>query len=115
MRRVWWSPDNGVRGGVAYGRDHNPDAMTIWLAGGGSNAGHNDRCTDETGMTAVEDVHHIRDFHVTLLRLLGLDDNKLTYYHAGRFKQLSQFGGKGHRHALFRISRYLTFKQVKSR
>ena len=50
--------------------------------------------TDETGMTAVEDVHHIRDFHVTLLRLLGLDDNKLTYYHAGRFKQLSQFGGK---------------------
>jgi len=36
---------------------------------------------------------HVRDFHVTLLRLLGLDDNKLTYYHAGRFKQLSQFGG----------------------
>jgi hypothetical protein len=45
-------------------------------------------------MTAVEEVHPIRDFHVTLLRLLGLDDNKLTYYHAGRFKQLSQFGGK---------------------
>ena len=36
---------------------------------------------------------HLRDFHVTLLRLLGLDDNKLTFYHAGRFKQLSQFGG----------------------
>ena len=45
-------------------------------------------------MTAVEDVRHVRDFHVTLLKLLGLDDNKLTYYHAGRFKQLSQFGGK---------------------
>jgi hypothetical protein len=45
-------------------------------------------------MTAVENVHHVRDFHVTLLKLLGLDDNKLTYYHAGRFKQLSQFGGK---------------------
>ena len=44
-------------------------------------------------MTAVDEVHHVRDFHVTLLRLLGLDDNKLTYYHAGRFKQLSQFGG----------------------
>jgi len=88
------TPDNGVRGGVAYGRDHNPDAMTIWLAGGGSNAGHTIGATDETGMTAVEDVHHVRDFHVTLLRLLGLDDNKLTYYHAGRFKQLSQFGGK---------------------
>lgn len=88
------SPDNGVRGGIAYGRDHNPTAMTIWLAGGGVNAGRTIGATDELGMTAVEEVHHVRDLHVTLLRLLGLDDNKLTYYHAGRFKQLSQFGGK---------------------
>ncbi len=89
------TPDNGVRaGGVAYGRDHNPDAMTVWMAGGGCNAGHTIGATDEIGEKAVENVHHIRDFHVTLLRLLGLDDNKLTYYHAGRFKQLSQFGGK---------------------
>ncbi|EGF24089.1 DUF1501 domain-containing protein [Rhodopirellula baltica] len=88
------SPDNGVRGGTAYGRDHNANAMTIWMAGGGVNAGHTIGATDETGMTAVEEVRPVRDFHVTLLRLLGLDDNKLTYYHAGRFKQLSQFGGK---------------------
>ena len=88
------SADNGVRGGTAYGRDHNPNAMTIWMAGGGCNAGHTIGATDEIGMTAVDDVHHVRDFHVTMLRLLGLDDNKLTYYHAGRFKQLSQFGGK---------------------
>lgn len=88
------TPDNGVRGGVAYGRDHNPNAMTIWMAGGGCNTGHTIGATDDTGMTAIEDVHPVRDFHVTLLRLLGLDDNKLTYYHAGRFKQLSQFGGK---------------------
>ncbi len=87
------TPDNGVRGGTAYGRDHNPNAMTMWLAGGGCNAGHTIGATDELGMTAVEDKAHVRDFHVTLLRLLGLDDNKLTYYHAGRFKQLSQFGG----------------------
>lgn len=87
------TPDNGVRGGIAYGRDHNPHAMTMWLAGGGCRAGHTIGATDELGMTAVEDVHHIRDLHVTLLRLMGLDDNKLTYYHAGRFKQLSQFGG----------------------
>ncbi len=87
------TPDNGIRGGTAYGRDHNPNAMTIWMAGGGCNAGHTIGATDETGMTAIEEVHHVRDFHVTLLRLLGLDDNKLTYYHAGRFKQLSQFGG----------------------
>ena len=89
------TPDNGIRGGgLAYGRDHNPDAMTIWMAGGGCNAGHTIGGTDEIGASAVENVRHIRDFHVTLLRLLGLDDNKLTYYHAGRFKQLSQFGGK---------------------
>ena len=50
--------------------------------------------TDETGMTAVEDVHHIRDFRVTLLRLLWLDHNRHTYSHAGRFKRLSQLGGK---------------------
>jgi len=88
------SPDNGVRGGTAYGRDHNPKAMTIWLAGGGVKAGHTIGATDETGAEAVKNVHHVRDLHVTLLRLLGLDDNKLTYFHAGRFKQLSQFGGK---------------------
>ncbi len=88
------SPDNGVRGGTAYGRDHNPHAMTIWLAGGGVNAGQTIGATDETGARAVECVHHVRDFHVTLLRLLGLDDNKLTYFHGGRFKQLSQFGGQ---------------------
>lgn len=87
------TPDNGVRQGTAYGRDHNPDAMTIWLAGGGCNAGHTIGATDELGARAVECVHHVRDFHVTLLRLLGLDDARLTYYHAGRFKQLSQFGG----------------------
>lgn len=88
------SPDNGVRGGTAYGRDHNPHAMTIWLAGGGVKAGTTVGATDETGSTAVECVHHLRDFHITLLRLLGLDDNKHTYFHGGRFKQLSQFGGQ---------------------
>lgn len=88
------SPDNGVRGGTAYGRDHNAKAMTIWLAGGGTNAGHTIGATDETGAEAVDCVHHVRDFHITLLRLLGLDDNKLTFYHGGRFKQLSQFGGQ---------------------
>jgi uncharacterized protein (DUF1501 family) len=88
------SPDNGVRGGTAYGRDHNPKAMSIWMAGGGVNAGHTIGATDEIGAEAVDCVHHVRDFHVTLLHLLGLDDNKLTYFHGGRFKQLSQFGGE---------------------
>ena len=88
------SPDNGVRMGTAYGRDHNAKAMTVWLAGGGVKAGHTVGATDELGAEAVECVHPLRDLHVTLLHLLGLDDNKLTYFHAGRFKQLSQFGGK---------------------
>ena len=89
------TPDNGIRGGgKSYGRDHNAKAMAMWFAGGGTKGGHTIGATDEIGAEAVENVHHIRDIHVTLLHLLGLDDNKLTYYHAGRFKQLSQFGGQ---------------------
>ena len=89
------TPDNGLRGGgKSYGRDHNADAMAMWFAGGGTKAGHTIGATDEVGGKAVECVHHIRDVHVTLLHLLGLNDNQLTYYHAGRFKQLSQFGGQ---------------------
>ncbi len=88
------TPDNGLRGGgQSYGRDHNAKAMTMWFAGGGVNAGHTIGATDEIGAEAVENVHHIRDVHVTILHLLGLDDNRLSYYHAGRHKQLSQFGG----------------------
>ena len=89
------SPDNGIReGGIAYGRDHNNLGMTMWFAGGGVKAGHVIGATDEIGEQAVEVVHPIRDVHVTMLHLLGLDDNKLTYFHGGRYKQLSQFGGK---------------------
>jgi hypothetical protein len=89
------TPDNNKRGGVySLGRGHNADAMTMLLAGGGVKAGSIVGGTDEIGATAVECVHPIRDLHVTLLHLLGLDDNKLTYFHAGRYKQLSQFGGQ---------------------
>ena len=89
------TPDNGLRGGdQSYGRDHNAKAMAMWFAGGGTRGGHTVGSTDEIGAEAAECVHHIRDVHVTLLHLLGLDDNKLTYYHAGRHKQLSQFGGE---------------------
>jgi uncharacterized protein (DUF1501 family) len=89
------SPDNGVRrGSRVYGRDHNANAMTIWFAGGGVKAGHVIGATDETGMEAIDEVHPLRDVHVTLLHLLGLDDAKLTYFHSGRYKQLSQVGGQ---------------------
>jgi len=89
------SPDNGIRsGGQAWGRDHNATAMTTWMAGGGVKRGVIVGATDETGLRAVETVHPIKDFHVTLLHLLGLDDNKLRFFHAGRQKQLSQTGGE---------------------
>jgi membrane-anchored protein YejM (alkaline phosphatase superfamily) len=88
------SPDNGIRrGGKAYGRDHNATAMTLWFAGGGVKAGHVIGATDEIGQKAVEVVHPLKDVHVTILHLLGLDDAKLTYFHGGRFRQLSQDGG----------------------
>ncbi|MEM1295946.1 MAG: DUF1501 domain-containing protein [Verrucomicrobiota bacterium] len=88
------TPDNNKRGGVySLGRGHNADAMSMLLAGGGVKPGIVG-ATDEIGSEAVDVNHPIRDFHVTLLHLLGLDDNKLTYFHAGRYKQLSQFGGQ---------------------
>jgi hypothetical protein len=67
--------------------------MTICLAGGGVRAGHVIGATDELGAEAVEVARPIRDLHVTLLHLLGLNDNQLTYFHEGRYKQLSQTGG----------------------
>jgi len=89
------SPDNNRRGGVdPNGRAHNADAMAVVLAGGGVPRGTIVGATDEVGKRAVEVVHPMRDLHVTLLRLMGLDDNKLTYFHGGRFKQLSQVGGQ---------------------
>lgn len=88
------TPDNNYRGGVtALGRGHNVDAMNMWFAGGGTKPGIVG-ATDEIAAEAVEVVHPIRDVHVTMLHLLGLDDNKLTYFHGGRYKQLSQFGGQ---------------------
>ena len=88
------TPDNNRRGGVlSLGRGHNDRAMTTLLAGGGVRPGVVG-ATDEVGGEAVECVHPIRDLHVTLLHLLGLDDARLTYFHAGRHKQLSQFGGE---------------------
>lgn len=89
------SPDNGVRGGaVAAGRDHNAKAMGMWFAGGGVQGGRAVGATDELGAQAVDCVHHVRDLHATFLQMLGMSDAALTYYHEGRYKQLSQIGGE---------------------
>ena len=89
------SPDNGIRrGGEVWGRDHNATAMAMWMAGAGVRAGEIIGATDDVGLAAVEAVHPLKDFHATLLHLMGLDDSKLRYLHAGRQKQLSQTGGE---------------------
>ena len=68
------------------GRDHNPHAFTVWLAGGGVKGGFHYGASDEVGYKAVQDKVHVRDFHATLLALLGIDHEKLTY----RFQGLDQ-------------------------
>jgi hypothetical protein len=76
------------------GRDHNPKAMTVWFAGGGIKGGSLVGATNELGFKAVEDVFHIRDVHATILHAMGLNDMRLTYYHAGRNRRLTDTGGR---------------------
>jgi hypothetical protein len=64
------------------------------MVGGGCKAGHSIGATDQRGTEAIEQGHHVRDLNATLPHLLGLDDNKLTFHHGSRFKQLSQIGGQ---------------------
>jgi hypothetical protein len=75
------------------GRDHNPYGYTIWMAGGGLKAGFVYGATDEIGYHAVEDRMHIHDFHATVLHLLGLDHEKLTYRYTGRDFRLTDVAG----------------------
>ena len=76
------------------GRDHNKEAMVMWFAGGGVKGGTVVGNTDEMGIKAAENVYHLHDLHATILHLMGLDDMRLTYYHAGRFKRLTDLGGR---------------------
>jgi uncharacterized protein (DUF1501 family) len=76
------------------GRDHNPKGFTIWMAGGGIKGGIHHGATDEFGYKAVEDKVHVNDLHATLLHLLGLDHEKLTYRHNGRDYRLTDLGGR---------------------
>jgi hypothetical protein len=74
------------------GRDHNPHGFTMWFAGGGVKAGSVIGDTDEFGLHAINGLH-MRDFHATILHLLGLDQHKLWYLHNGRHEKLTDFGG----------------------
>jgi hypothetical protein len=76
------------------GRDHNPGAQTMWLAGAGIRPGTVIGATDELGYRAVESPYHMRDLHATILRLMGLDDMRLTFYFNGRHYRLTENGGR---------------------
>jgi hypothetical protein len=71
------------------GRDHNWHGFTMWLAGAGVKGAQAIGATDELGFTAVEDRVHVSDLHATILYLMGLDHNKLTYFHQGLDQKLS--------------------------
>ena len=75
------------------GRDHNPYGYSIWMAGGGIKGGIAYGATDEFGYHAVEDRMHIHDFHATMLHLLGIDHEKLTYTYGGRNFRLTDVAG----------------------
>ncbi len=75
------------------GRDHNTTAFTMWLAGGGVKAGHIHGATDEFGAYITEGRIHTHDFHATLLHLMGLDHEKLTFRYSGRDFRLTDVAG----------------------
>jgi len=76
------------------GRDHNPHGFTWWLAGGGVKPGCSFGATDDFGFYATQDKVHIHDMHATILHLLGLDHEKLTYRYAGRDFRLTDVEGR---------------------
>ena len=81
----------------ADGRDHNNKGFTVWLAGGGVKPGIAYGQTDELGYEAVENPMHVHDLHATILHLLGLDHERLTYRYAGRDMRLTDVKGVVHK------------------
>ena len=76
-----------------YGRDHHPRCFTLWMAGGGIKPGVSYGATDEFGYNIVENGVHVHDFHATLLYLLGIDHERLTYRFKGRQFRLTDVEG----------------------
>jgi hypothetical protein len=94
---VWWG---GEFGRTPYaekngtGRDHNPGGFTVWLAGGGVKQGLSFGATDDFGHRAVENRVHMHDLHATILHLLGIDHERLTYRYSGRDFRLTDVHGR---------------------
>lgn len=77
-----------------YGRDHNPNGFTCWLAGAGVKPGFSYGATDEFGFRAQENVMTVHDFHATILHLMGLNHKQLTFYHNGIQRRLTDVHGQ---------------------
>lgn len=75
------------------GRDHNPDAFTTWMMGAGVKGGISHGATDDFGRKSVQDIATVYDFYATVLQLLGLNHEKLTYYHNGANRRLTDVHG----------------------
>ncbi|MGK0185150.1 MAG: hypothetical protein ACI9R3_000925 [Verrucomicrobiales bacterium] len=77
----------------AKGRDHNPDGFTCWMTGAGIKPGVSHGVTDDLGREAIEHPHPLYDFNATILHLLGLDHERLTFYHNGIERRLTNVEG----------------------
>ncbi len=95
---VVWGGEFGrtpmVQGGGNDGRDHHPNAFTMWLAGGGIKGGITHGATDDLGFDVVKDRVHVHDLHATILHLLGFDHTRLTYRFQGRDFRLTDVSGE---------------------
>jgi uncharacterized protein (DUF1501 family) len=78
----------------ANGRDHNPHGFTVWLTGAGVKRGFSYGATDEFGYKAVDQIATIYDLHATMLHLLGLDHERLSFYHNGAERRLTDVHGE---------------------
>ena len=78
----------------SFGRDHHPRCFTMWMAGGGVNAGTSYGQTDEYSYNVVEDRVEVHDLHATMLHLMGVDHERLTFKHQGRWYRLTDVHGK---------------------
>ena len=95
---VFWSSEFGrtpftQTGGSALGRDHHPHVFTSWLAGAGVKSGISYGQSDEVGYLPALNPVSVYDFHATILHLLGLDHQRLTFYHNGLERRLTDVEG----------------------
>src|SRR5207247_6051331 len=101
--RMPTSDGNANGGGDNKGSDHNPYGFTIWMAGGGVKGGKVIGATDEIGLRAVDYPVHVHDVHASILALMGLDHQKLTYLFQGRDYRLTDVEGSTDLAAKLRI------------